>query len=205
MPTPCESCPVRFAVTRFSATRLASRASLPPAATIASTQRDRACGVKLFMAADGQRDSGSGSLCLLGGSSFREPSLQCPARPSTGHREKTMKPTAALLAAALLLRAARAGRAVSDQADPRHRAVRAGRNFGHPRARARAGTHAGLEPAGHRREPHRRQRQRRRGLRGQVGARRLYAVPLRHGRAHRSIRASTPTRRSTRSRTSRRS
>src|SRR3990172_2225264 len=36
MPTPCESCPVRFASTRFPATRSASRGSEPPAATIAS-------------------------------------------------------------------------------------------------------------------------------------------------------------------------
>src|SRR5436190_12554966 len=36
MPTPCESCPVRLAVTRFSATIFASRPSLPPAATTAS-------------------------------------------------------------------------------------------------------------------------------------------------------------------------
>src|SRR3979490_2559036 len=39
MPTPCESCPTRFAVTRFSATIRASRGSLPPAATIASIAR----------------------------------------------------------------------------------------------------------------------------------------------------------------------
>src|SRR5687768_10519295 len=37
MPTPWESWPSRFAVTRFCATRRASRGSLPPAATIAST------------------------------------------------------------------------------------------------------------------------------------------------------------------------
>src|SRR5438046_1791388 len=41
MPTPCESCPVRFAVTRLSATSFASRGSLPPAATSASIARVR--------------------------------------------------------------------------------------------------------------------------------------------------------------------
>src|SRR4051812_14761708 len=41
MPMPCESCPIRFAVTRFSATMRASRASLPPFATIASIARTR--------------------------------------------------------------------------------------------------------------------------------------------------------------------
>src|SRR5436190_7938744 len=35
MPTPCESWPVRLAMTRFAATIFASRASLPPAATTA--------------------------------------------------------------------------------------------------------------------------------------------------------------------------
>src|SRR5712664_3702334 len=39
MPTPCESCPMRFAVTRFSATIRASRGSLPPAVTMASIAR----------------------------------------------------------------------------------------------------------------------------------------------------------------------
>src|SRR4051812_1972992 len=41
MPMPCESWPIRFAVTRFSATMRASRASLPPLATIASIARIR--------------------------------------------------------------------------------------------------------------------------------------------------------------------
>src|SRR3954466_2601779 len=41
MPMPCESCPIRLAVTRFSATMPASRASLPPFATIASIARTR--------------------------------------------------------------------------------------------------------------------------------------------------------------------
>src|SRR5262245_7344428 len=36
MPMPCESWPIRLAVTRFSATMRASRASLPPFATTAS-------------------------------------------------------------------------------------------------------------------------------------------------------------------------
>src|SRR5689334_18848973 len=43
MPMPCESCPIRLAVTRFSATMRASRASLPPFATTASIARIRLC------------------------------------------------------------------------------------------------------------------------------------------------------------------
>src|SRR5437868_2827646 len=46
MPTPCESCPIRLAVTRFSATVFASRASLPPAATTASIARVRGSFLK---------------------------------------------------------------------------------------------------------------------------------------------------------------
>src|SRR3954470_5420254 len=47
MPMPWESCPIRFAVTRFSATMRASRASLPPFATMASIARTRFSFLKI--------------------------------------------------------------------------------------------------------------------------------------------------------------
>src|SRR5258706_16235733 len=46
MPTPCESWPSRFAVTRLSATSRASAGALPPAATIASIARLSESGLK---------------------------------------------------------------------------------------------------------------------------------------------------------------
>src|SRR5688572_6467100 len=49
MPTPCESWPVRLAVTRFAATIFDSRASLPPAATMVSMHFDRTSFLSVFM------------------------------------------------------------------------------------------------------------------------------------------------------------
>src|SRR5574341_1994024 len=51
MPMPCESWPVRLAVTRFSATSRASRGSLPPAATIASMARASGAGWNTWVVA----------------------------------------------------------------------------------------------------------------------------------------------------------
>src|SRR5688572_28511224 len=53
MPTPCESWPVRLAVTRYSATMPASRASLPPAATTASMARLSGAGLTMRVCATG--------------------------------------------------------------------------------------------------------------------------------------------------------